>query len=116
MFGCGAYGGILDGYLFYTLGSGAGNCSILGSCAGRGLCIFGTDVLNIFARFHSASICLFPKCLIGLYGVLWRRSSMRSSAACVTTSSGDSLGRFFSLGIVPPCHRTVPILSWGCNI
>ena len=98
VFGCGSYGGIFVGCFVYTLSSGAGYFSTLKSFTRRGLCICGNDVFNICVRFHSASICLLPRCGIGMDGVRLGRVPVRYTTAWVTMSSGDSIGRFLLFG------------------
>ena len=43
----------------------------------------------------SAVVCLSPRCRMGMDGIGFCRASVRSEAARVTASSGDSLGKFF---------------------
>ena len=81
-------------YVYFTLCSVTGGCSTLRSYSGWDLCGCGTAVLNICASCRSASVSLFPRCVIGMDGVECSRSYVISSAARVTASVGDRLGGF----------------------
>ena len=72
--------------------------STLGICAGGGAGSWGMAVLKMSADCLRAIFCFYPRCGMGLDGVEFYRSSVRSAAAHVTEYVGDRLGKFFWTG------------------
>ena len=79
----------------FVLICGGSGVSTLKSCVGGGAGAWGTAVLNMDASYLRAVVCFSLRCGMGLDGVGFCRSSIRSAVALVTTSAGDRLGNFF---------------------
>ena len=77
---------------------GSGICSTIGSYAGGVDGYYGTAILKMDANCYSADAFLHPRCGMGMDGDGFWSASMRSSAACVTTSARQRLGNFFCAG------------------
>ena len=60
---------------------------------GSGVTSGGAALENISTSDLSANVCLSPNFVSGLVGVGFRREWVRSVAACVAASCGDSLGK-----------------------
>ena len=79
-----------------TLGGGAGAAPGVVSgvyTLGGGVTSGGAALENISTSDLSANVCLSPNFVSGLVGVGFRREWVRSVAACVAASCGDSLGK-----------------------
>ena len=83
---------------FCVLGCGGFGVSAPGSCAGVGGGDWGTDVLKMAASCMSAVVCFYPRCVMGMDGVGFYSDSVKPVTALVTTSTGNSFGKFFWSG------------------
>ena len=77
-----------------VLGCGGYGVSTLGSFAGGGAGAWGVAMFKMAASFLRSVVCFSPRCGMGLDGVGFCITPVRSAAALVTTSSGDRLGKF----------------------
>ena len=91
--------------VFFTLGSYAGGVG--SSC--------GMSVLKMFNGCFSDAV-FYPSCGMGLGGAGFCRSSVRSHAACVTSSSRKVLVIYSALVRSLSCQRLVPMLYWVCEM
>ena len=114
---------IVIGTQLLTLGSGAGNgyinasvvgcwvCTDLGSGKGvcytpvignSGVCVkYDSATLNMDSRWRRAAVCLYPRCGIGLVGVIFCWASVRSAAVFITALAGERFGSYALTGKNP---------------
>ena len=88
----------MAGSCFLLCSYGGSGVSTLVTCAVGVAVAWGKYVLNMAASYLRAFFCLSPRCGMGLDGVGFCRASVRSSAALVTASTGDGIGKFFCTG------------------
>ena len=58
----------------------------------------GTAILKTSTSCQSASVCLLPRCGIGMDGVEWSSASIVYAVTCRNASAEDRLGSFAWVG------------------
>ena len=109
--GAGSGGTVVAGCCVLPLRCCCSGVSTLGSCAlgADGAC--GTVTLKMATSFLNTAVCFYLSWGMGMDGVGFWRTSIRSAAALVTESAGERLGNFFWTGkssvVLDTCSNAV---------